>query len=184
MPTDPEQAAERVRAFLSYVETYKQEPEGPPDCFTYADLKALLAERDEMSAALSEITKLDLRGEKGKGYSASAEMQGAALELFVTAMVDAFKERGGPNYVEAQLRDPRDHKTYFCIVGPNTGKTPHALRLEAEAERDRLREENTRMRAELEMRENATLSEMGEAIDVLKDALTKRDEGDQWKRKD
>lgn len=99
----------------------------------------LEAEVRELSDALAEITSLNLSSEKGKGWSADAKMQGASVELWVASLVDLFKAQGGPNYVEASVRDVRDDATYFVIVGPNTAKSPHTIRRELEAEVERLR---------------------------------------------
>lgn len=95
---------------------------------------ALEAEVRELSDALAEITSLNLSSEKGKGWSADAKMQGASVELWVASLVDLFKAQGGPNYVEASVRDVRDGAMYFVIVGPNTAKSPHTIRRELEAE--------------------------------------------------
>jgi hypothetical protein len=113
-------------------------------------VETLTQERDEASNALAEITAMDLSGEKGKGWKASAQMQGAMMEMFVASMVDAFKDKGGPNYVEASLRDVRDGKKYFCIIGPHSAKSPHTLRQEAEAEVSRLTAELAAMKGDKE----------------------------------
>lgn len=98
-------------------------------CTAYAQVTA---ERDAALEGLASIRKLDLSGETGKGWKADIAMQGAALEMFTASMADVFKDKGGPNYVEASLRDVRDGTLYFCIVGPKRGKTPHELRQQAE----------------------------------------------------
>jgi len=101
-----------------------------------AEVERITRERDEAVDALSEIKTYNLSGESGKGWKADATMQGKAVELFVASLVDLFKAKGGPNYVEASIRDVRDDKTYFVIVGPHSAKSPHKLREDAERERD------------------------------------------------
>lgn len=86
----------------------------------------------ESALTIEELTvragKVDLRA-GGPGAQAFAVMLG---EFFI--------QQGAENYVEMHLCDPRDVR-YTLTCQKATGKTPHELRLAAEGERDRLREE-------------------------------------------
>lgn len=140
------------------------------------------AERDAANEGLASIRKLDLSGESGKGWKANVAMQGAALEMFTASMADVFKDKGGPNYVEASLRDVRDGTVYFCIVGPKRGKTPHELRQAAESEIATLRETLVG-EVEARLHEKRMSFEMsGPHEDVDYRATFSFDEGGSWVR--
>jgi hypothetical protein len=78
------------------------------------------------------------------------EGSAATLRVFhwgVRVLAESFKRTLGDatNYVQQTLEDC-DGNSYLVTVQRATGKSPHALRREAEAERDALRAEVERLR--------------------------------------
>jgi hypothetical protein len=116
-------------------------------------LAPLEAELERMRAALTQkVTDETMISELGlHGGNLNASFEGGACRLLAEAFADQFDKAGATNYVEVTLTDPQDHARAFVVtLQRKAGKTPHALRMEAEAELERMRMDAARLREALE----------------------------------
>lgn len=91
----------------------------------------------------TKTTRAKLRREK---FELTLEMAEATVLTFMETTHKWFEEMGGINYVEFGLQAPDGEPTaYVYCVQRREGKTPHDVRLEAEAELRKLRAEVERL---------------------------------------
>jgi len=87
-----------------------------------------------------------------------AGIEGGAAGLLAAGFAEQFVEAGGINYVEVSFTHPKTGPLVVTLQRTQ-GKTPHKLRVEAEAERDQLRAEVERLKPNAERWEYALNSE-------------------------
>lgn len=75
------------------------------------------------------------------------EYMSRLLVAMARAQFDQFPD--APHYLESSVYDRDNHAQYVVICARSQGQTPHALRKQAEAERDALVEEVARLRDRL-----------------------------------
>lgn len=162
-PTGGQEAEPRTVGDLAIAAACAAAPGIPPDqveaMLAAADAVYQQADKDELAAVMATV-----------GFGGiEVDRHGVALRIrhaakYAAALVEAFddwlREVGEDNYIqhESTLTDPARMKAiddglpsdqwplrrqYRLIVVKPEGKTPHELRLEAEAEVDRLRREGT-----------------------------------------
>lgn len=107
---------------------------------------ALQAENDELRALLTERV---LNESRVKSFIAnhggfSIEMEGGAFAIMAEAFAKQLYESSASNYLELQFESDEYASLGQIVmtVKRETGKTPHMLRVEAEAQRDALQEAN------------------------------------------
>ena len=120
------------------------------ECIKQAErIAELEAERDKLIHGVAQgldgqtlLTDLALRD--GGLY---AGIEGGAAGLLAAGFAEQFVEAGGVNYVEVSFTHPKTGPLVVTLQRTQ-GKTPHQLRVEAESERDQLRAEGERLKAE------------------------------------
>lgn len=94
------------------------------------------AEAPEQKA--EPVTIEQLLAENSKLKEANAALEAGRLAE-ATALAAIFDETAAENYVEILLEDHRSNRLFLMTIQLKSGKTPHELRREAEAERDELK---------------------------------------------
>lgn len=107
---------------------------------------ALQAENDELRALLTErvLNESRLKSFIANHGGFSIEMEGGAFAIMAEAFAKQLYESSASNYLELQFESDEYSSLGQIVmtVKRETGKTPHMLRAEAEAQRDALRETN------------------------------------------
>ncbi len=108
----------------------------------------LIAEVERLSAIVEEFIdpkQVMLTGLNVHNGSFSMGLEGGPVRLFSAAFADYFKESAASNYIEMSLAstDPEIGEL-ICTLQRKQGRTPHALRREAEVERDQALENAAR----------------------------------------
>ena len=120
----------------------------------YQDYSAVMAEREtwkaRATAATAEVDRLRSFEPIARSVTVNGDGSVDAVfqvteehrEEFAKFLVGLLECQEAPNYAEltVEVADPADGRKYAVTVQRCSGKTPHGFRLEAEAERDRLRE--------------------------------------------
>lgn len=106
-------------------------------------LADLLAERDRLKDALASKVAAEtlLTGMHGKPGEFFIGLQGGAAQILAEGLASQLAESGAENYVELRFtsKHAAPDEEVVVTIQRVRGKSPHALRREAEAERDRLR---------------------------------------------
>lgn len=122
----------------------------------FATAKALIAERDALRQEVGRVSDL-LQGKFDKetllshlhvqGGSLEMEIQNGAAGALAEYFAALYREIGGSNYAEMTFTSKHGgaSERYTVRVQRELGKTPHELRAEAEADRDRLAAEVLRL---------------------------------------
>lgn len=105
-----------------------------------AAVLALIEEVERLSAIVEkhiDPKQVMLTGLNVQNGSFDLGLEGGPVRLFAAAFAEYFKESPASNYIEMQLgsTDP-EIGDLVCTLQRKQGKTPHALRREAERERD------------------------------------------------
>lgn len=104
------------------------------DCSEAADeietMRAEIADLKDRMACLKEFRMDGL----GVGMIWSGDAANALMQMLAATMIDV------PNYLESTLTIAGHGESYVMTIRRHGGKTPHAMRAEAEAEIARLRE--------------------------------------------
>ncbi|HEP8970304.1 TPA: hypothetical protein VDU83_002642 [Pseudomonas aeruginosa] len=107
---------------------------------------ALQAENDELRALLTErvLNESRLKSFIANHGGFSIEMEGGAFAIMAEAFAKQLYESSASNYLELQFESDEYASLGQIVmtVKRETGKTPHMLRAEAEAQRDALQETN------------------------------------------
>lgn len=109
------------------------------ECDAAFSLASSLREPSETPEATIRTTKLTIETPEGEPWKASAEMRGEAVKHVAGAMAGWLRDIDAANYGEMKLQDPTTGQMMVVTVQRLEGKTPHELRLEAEAELAELR---------------------------------------------
>lgn len=98
-----------------------------------AELRAAVADSAVAGTLLTEIVV--------RGGGLDVGFQGGAAQLLAEALAKQYADNGGVNYIEMtfESRQVLPGQRFIVTVQRRDGKTPHALRREAEAEAERLR---------------------------------------------
>ena len=94
-------------------------------------IDALVKERDEARDALVGLKSL--HAEDGR---VDAKFAGEFVKAFSAGFVQMYRDSGAKNYLDIKFVDRTTGETFTVTVQRDLGKTAHALRTEAEAERD------------------------------------------------
>lgn len=160
---EPMPAGEEMFKYHGYSGNCPKPPLPRPQKKSYEELER------ELSAANAEVVQLrgenkQLKSDAGKwivdqayvtgletGGGLSVGFQGAACQMFAAMVAGEFKGAGGINYVQMTMTHPETGPLVLTMQRL-AGKTPHALRTEAEAkltaaerERDEAREDVERL---------------------------------------
>lgn len=105
-----------------------------------AAVLALIEEVERLSAIVEkhiDPKQVMLTGLNVQNGSFDLGLEGGPVRLFAAAFAEYFKESPASNYIEMHLEsaDPEIGEL-VCTLQRKQGKTPHALRREAERERD------------------------------------------------
>jgi hypothetical protein len=112
------------------------------------ELLDALEARDAEIERLKKLFGDDLRiTDLGLKPHLHASFEGGPARLMAEYFVDYFKDSGAENYIEMTLTG-KDGLGLIATIQRHLGKTPHQLRLEAEAERDSLRAELAALKAQ------------------------------------
>lgn len=145
-------------------------------CEHEATIAALTAENARMRDALADKVTSDTMftgmttGQDGLRIG----LEGGAASLLAEMLAQQFKDGGGVNYLELSFvsSTAAPGEAFIVNVQRVQGKSPHALRAEAEAERDRLREELARARVDAGryrwLQEQHESSDSGETMRVYR----------------
>lgn len=110
----------------------------------------LEAENDKLRAALAEkvVSQTALQELSVSKGTFEATFEGGAVHLLADALAEQFADSGATNYLEMQFDNDRTGPLVLTMQRLN-GKTPAALRREAEAERDARQAEAQALSAQL-----------------------------------
>lgn len=97
-----------------------------------ATLEARVREaRDELTL---DLRKMNAEFPTDGDWHLDAELSGTAAVVIGKEIARWFKDDvGAPNYVEMKMMDPETREVFVLTVQRANGKTPHELRVEAEA---------------------------------------------------
>ncbi len=103
-----------------------------------ADARTLRTERDSLRQERDEardalVGLKSLHAEDGR---VDAKFAGEFVKAFSAGFVQMYRDSGAKNYLDIKFVDRTTGETYTVTVQRDLGKTAHALRTEAEAERD------------------------------------------------
>lgn len=108
-----------------------------------AEVERLELESDKLREAVSQklIDTTMLTGIIPANGSMNVGLEGGACRLFAEAFAKQFADIGAENYVEASFTSSAilPGEAFVVRLQKVSGKTPHMLKLDAEAERDKLR---------------------------------------------
>lgn len=109
----------------------------PKDAKKYAKVKSHLDGYADV-----DVTEL---GPNGAGFG----MPEYLAAQYIAFAREAFKQAPeAKNYLETVLRDPETHNRFVFYVAKSEGQTPHALRQQAETERDKIAAELEAVKSE------------------------------------
>lgn len=93
----------------------------------------------EIEDGVARLKSLDYKASDTDPMVLNAAFDGAAVKLWAAAAAQWFRDTGAPNFVEADMVDPKTDEHFRLTMQRGSGKTPAVVLGELRAENDRLK---------------------------------------------